>query len=485
MQIINQIIKLIPNSKQQKMLVLKNIDNDLYDKILELTRYLSDETNLTTRMKFIDGNYNSLIKCRVCNIDHQRLDDKGKISLYCSGDCYKVDPNKNKDSWKKVDQKSKMEKLRATNKEKYGHEYNSQRSDIKTILQKNMLDRYEKTSFKYLNNYDWLYEQYITNRLTTLEIANSIGVIRETVSKALDRHNIIIRHYVNRSAMEREVEEYIKSLINEDEIITSHMINNYELDIFIPKFNFSIEMNGLYWHSEIDGTNKFKMKHYKKFVSSKDYNIQLFQFTDEMWSEKQDICKSMILNKFNMCQKIYARKCKILDISYNEYKDFCNNNHISGFSSATVKLGLYHNDKLVEIMSFNKPRFNRDYEWEIIRLATLKNNIVIGGASKLFKHFIRTYNPSSILSYSDNQFGWGNVYDKLGFSNIGFTEIGYKWTDRYKTYNRMQFQKHKLKEKLKIFDEKLSERDNMINNGYRYYWDCGNTKWEYKKPPEI
>ena len=73
MQIINQIIKLIPNSKQQKMLVLKNIDNHLYDKILELTRYLSDETNLTTRMKFIDDNYNSLIKCRVCNTEHQRF----------------------------------------------------------------------------------------------------------------------------------------------------------------------------------------------------------------------------------------------------------------------------------------------------------------------------------------------------------------------------------------------------------------------------
>jgi hypothetical protein len=43
---------------------------------------------------------------------------------------------------------------------------------------------------------------------------------------------------------------------------------------------------------------------------------------------------------------------------------------------------------------------------------------------------------------------------------------------------RQQAQKHKLKDFLEsrnlIFDENLSERDNMINNGYRIYYDTGN-----------
>jgi hypothetical protein len=36
--------------------------------------------------------------------------------------------------------------------------------------------------------------------------------------------------------------------------------------------------------------------------------------------------------------------------------------------------------------------------------------------------------------------------------------------------------KHKLKNLLDIFDETLSETQNMRNNGYRKYYDCGSLK---------
>ena len=38
------------------------------------------------------------------------------------------------------------------------------------------------------------------------------------------------------------------------------------------------------------------------------------------------------------------------------------------------------------------------------------------------------------------------------------------------------FQKHKLHKKLKIFDDSLSEKQNMHNNGYFFIHDCGNIK---------
>lgn len=40
--------------------------------------------------------------------------------------------------------------------------------------------------------------------------------------------------------------------------------------------------------------------------------------------------------------------------------------------------------------------------------------------------------------------------------------------------SRQKFQKHKLKNILPTFDEKLSEWENMKNNGYDRFWDCGN-----------
>ena len=64
-------------------------------------------------------------------------------------------------------------------------------------------------------------------------------------------------------------------------------------------------------------------------------------------------------------------------------------------------------------MTFGKSRFNKNYEWELIRYATSKH--VIGGASKLLKYFERNYKPKSIITYADKSITIGNLYYKLGF----------------------------------------------------------------------
>lgn len=40
--------------------------------------------------------------------------------------------------------------------------------------------------------------------------------------------------------------------------------------------------------------------------------------------------------------------------------------------------------------------------------------------------------------------------------------------------SRNKYQKHKLKNLLENFDPKLSEIENMVNNGFDRIWDCGN-----------
>lgn len=47
-------------------------------------------------------------------------------------------------------------------------------------------------------------------------------------------------------------------------------------------------------------------------------------------------------------------------------------------------------------------------------------------------------------------------------------------------FNRVAFQKHKLKDLLEIYDGALSEWDNMVANGYDRIWDCGNDVWVYQ-----
>ena len=55
-------------------------------------------------------------------------------------------------------------------------------------------------------------------------------------------------------------------------------------------------------------------------------------------------------------EKIYARQCEIREIDNETYKIFCNTNHIQGYHKASVKLGLYYKNKLVQIASFSKNR---------------------------------------------------------------------------------------------------------------------------------
>jgi hypothetical protein len=69
--------------------------------------------------------------------------------------------------------------------------------------------------------------------------------------------------------------------------------------------------------------------------------------------------------------------------------------------NSKIRLGLKYNNELVFIMTFSKPRFNKNYEWEMVRFCGLKDHTIVGGASKLFKHFVEKYNPKSVLSYAD------------------------------------------------------------------------------------
>ena len=138
-----------------------------------------------------------------------------------------------------------------------------------------------------------------------------------------------------------------------------------------------------------------------------------------------------------------------------------------------------YNDIIVMVMSFSVPRFTNKYEYELIRLCTVLNHVVVGGTSKLFKNFIEEYNPSTIICYSDRQFGEGKVFGNIGFEYNNSSKPGYRWANGITSYNRTKFQKHKLSKILKIYDEKLSEKENMLKNRYKMIWDCGNNVWVY------
>ncbi len=261
------------------------------------------------------------------------------------------------------------------------------------------------------------------------------------------------------------------------------LLNGKEIDIFIPDLMVGIEYNGNYWHSEevMIKASKPITYHQDKTLLSKDKGIQLIQIFEHQWLEKSEIFKSVIANKLGFSDKIYARKCKVVELK--DCKEFLETNHLQGNCPSSTKLGLTYNDELVSLMTFGKPRFNKSYEYELIRFCNKLNTSVVGGASKLLKYFETKYKPKSLVSYANLQWSDGGLYNQLGFTYSDTSTPNYWWIRNNKLLNRYQCQKHKLKDLLgDKFNPDLSEKANMENNGYSRLFDCGNiifTK-EYK-----
>lgn len=312
-----------------------------------------------------------------------------------------------------------------------------------------------------------------------LALQKYYNVSRITVNKWFEYYQLEVI-FCTKSSAEITLGNYIEQFC-EIERSNKSLIKPYELDIVCnnePKI--AIEYCGLYWHSEGTG-KKDKKYHQEKYIKCKNQNIELLTFFD---TDRNDIIKSIIRTKLGMNNRIFARNCIVKKITSKQSNDFMLMYHLSGSHNATVHYGLFYNNELLQVMTFSKSRFNKKYEWEIIRSATKAGITVVGGASKLFSKFRNDCSPTSVITYSDLRIGEGKSYEKIGFEFSHMTLPNYWYFKRVqpnKLYSRIQYQKHKLKNKLNIYNPLLTEYANMYLNGYDRIWDCGNNVYIWKK----
>ena len=262
-----------------------------------------------------------------------------------------------------------------------------------------------------------------------------------------------------------------------------NIIKPLELDIYLPEHNLAFEYNGIYWHSEIS-SNTDKNYHLDKTEMCEKQNIQLIHIFEDEWLNKKDIIKNKIKHLLNLSdKKLYARKCIIKEIIPKIKNQFLNEYHIQSEDKSKYKLGLFHNNDLVGVMTFGKPRLSSGYKntkegtYELIRFATSIH--IVGGFSKLLKHFIRNYKPIKIITYADRRYSQGNVYIKNGFKLINKGKPNYYYTKNHiQREHRFNYRKNVLNKKLDLYDKNLTEWQNMQINGYDRIWDCGSLKFE-------
>ena len=395
-------------------------------------------------------------------------------------------------------------KIKQTNLEKYGYEHYSKTNEYKKKVQETCLIKYGvdniakdediknkiiKTNLKKYGvknpnqrGYDNLQKELLYHEdellnyikenkiLNIKDLSEKLNIRYRTLWTIINKNNWYYLFDYSKSIMEQEIRDYINQYYETENNIK--IIDGKEIDIYIPKLNIGVEFNGNYYHNEY---SKDKFYHQNKSLKANDNNIFIYHIFEYEWNTKREQILNQLNNLLGINQeKIYARKCIIKEVSQKEKSQFLEQNHLQGNDSSSIKLGLYYNEELVSLMTFCKPRFNKKYERELSRFCSKANCNVIGGASKLFKYFINTYKPKSIISYSNISHTRGKIYETLGFRYQGYSEPNYIWWKKDDIKSRYQSQKHKL---IQLGYNGNTEIDIMHNLGYARIYDCGNKIW--------
>ena len=389
------------------------------------------------------------------------------------------------------------EKIKCTNLKRYGNEYAIGSDTVRKKIVETSIDKYDDT-----NPYRGKLHRELIKKFPELigfsgnkYICKCLNINCDVCEKKqFELPSPIFRRRKNQgielcpilnpilvsdgtSDIENDIYLYIKSIYSGKIIQNDRSIlNGKEIDIYLPEMNLAIEFNGLYWHSEV---YKDKMYHQEKTILCENKGIQLIHIWEDDWLDKKDIVKDIIQSKLGMNDKIPARKCTIKEVLSKESKEFLEKYHIQGNVNASIRIGLYYDDSLVEIATFGKLRNilhsnGQENQYELYRLCSKSGYTVVGGVSKLLTHFIRKYQPKQIVSYANLDISNGNVYNSF-FKKISITSPGYYWSkDGYK-YHRSNFTKHILVKN--GYDKNKTEEEIMHELGYYKVYDSGNIKY--------
>lgn len=350
------------------------------------------------------------------------------------------------------------DKIKQTNLERYGAESPFQSDEVREKIKKTNLEKYGvenvlssnevKEKIKQTN-----YERYgVPYTLQADEVKERI---RQT---NLERYGV--EYYCETEHARENNKPYKISKINKEfsDILTSLNINN-DLEFSIGHKSYDIKVDNTLIEIDPTFTHNTSLPAFSNEHISIDYHLNKTKLANENgfncihvfdWDDKDKI-----INMFLPKSILYARQCEVKEISLKEANDFLNLYHLqNGLMKQDICLGLFYNDNLVEVMTFGKPRYNKNYDYELLRLCTHKDYKVTGGTKKLFKYFLDNYKPNSIISYCDKSKFSGEVYTRLGFTLKGEAKPSRHW------YN--------IKEKKHITDNLLRQRgfDQLFGTNY-------------------
>lgn len=334
--------------------------------------------------------------------------------------------------------------------------------------------------------YDYNKSKYLTYKENLLIICPEHGEFWQTPDSHLHGHGCP-KCGNQISNGEEEILHYLESISN-TEIKTrdKSVLKGKELDIYIPEKKVAIEYDGLIWHSEKFG--KDRNYHLNKTIECEKQGIRLIHIFEDEWLEHKEIVKSKLKHILGCdydLPKIYARKCSIEEINKERSDCFLKINHIQGKANASVYLGCFYKKQLIGVMLFKKTNNLNNYE--MVRFATDIDYHCVGIGGKLFKYFVKNYNPNKIKSFADRRWSTtlnNTIYDELGFKLLEVLKPDYSYVnDNGNRLHKFNCRKQSLIKKypkmnLSIY---MTETEMAEKIGLYKIWNCGLLKYVWEK----
>lgn len=299
-----------------------------------------------------------------------------------------------------------------------------------------------------------------------------------------------------KSSQEEQLARFLQlftSVISRDR----EAIKPFELDVHLPEASLAVEYCGMYWHShgDVESERQRKNRHFNKYKACAEKGIRLITVFESEWLERSFAIKRLLRNAIGAGRgKLMARKCELRSVTHQDAVAFYERYHPQGGAGSGEHYGLYWKSKLVACMRFTFGANDRgagvaSAAWTLTRYATRVT--VAGGASRLFKAFLKDKDPSEVKSFSDNRYFSGGMYEQLGFTLEEETKPDYQvWSPKFGLRPKSHYQRRLIPKRLEehgvadSFDpatDSRTERDMTYAMGARRIYDCGKKRWVWRK----
>lgn len=381
-----------------------------------------------------------------------------------------------------VDWDAVLAKRYATNRERYGGDSPFCSDAVRQKASQTVLSRYGVENVGQIESVKQKIKDSSVKHFGGVGFASS-ELAEKTVNTMMNKYGVryaclLPQCYGKRTGSNSKPNLAFEQLLNENDIGYSRefVIGKYRYDFKVG--NILIEVDPSYSHNSTCGYKNCREpldKHYHldKSAVAEGAGFRCIHIFD--WD---DLFK--IVDLLKPRRKVYARQCEVSVVDSVTECDYLCKHHLQNYVKSSVSLGLFYNGELVSLMSFGKPRYNNKYEFELLRYCSHFN--VIGGAQRLFTHFLREYNPNSIISYCDRSKFVGSVYKELGFVSEGVREPSRHW---YNSQSRRHITDNLLRQRGfdqlfgTNFGKGTSNSQLMLQSGFVEIYDCGQEKYTY------